>query len=785
MRSSKGVAVDAAPFEPAADLSTWIYRAVYLVAFLLFFGWGTSTIIRLSQEHRKGQAFYKRTRMTFSAFMSYRFEYWFTNNDNANAIVLGVIAAGTLLLGALLYCVIVGEGLASSTWGTFVQLVAPDGGAGEETVNGKVVCGALSVCGLVIFALLLTLLQDSFTSWLESHKLGLTQVIESDHIVLVGLQPSTFPVLEELCMAHEASGGITIAILSTEYTKEEMEMNIDETCPDLDPRGSRIVVRAGNRHMETNLKHVAADTARTVVIFPDMNLIKEERDASVLRTVIALRGSGWPMKGRILAMCSLKRNLEVIQQMGGSVTDVVTTNVFVSQLMVQGSREWGLGRVIHQAFGWEGVKFCIREIPEQLKGKTFLEASYHYKQAVLVGVMQKSVDERDSCRLCPETGYKLQAQDELVLLCSDLQALDALDAPIVTVSELVKEEDKQFKSSGARKETIIFLGWNDLIARLLFELDPRVGEGTTVLIVAPTDSDHRIQHLEKESLRFATALTNIVSIIHVEANLGSNFMLAELPVSLENCDRIFLLSDENAPTPMHADTVTLTMLMQVREHIIKQRRDSKENKSSSAAKLGHCTIVPEIQTPECKKHCTGIHASDYIDTAGMTSQIIGMAAWEPRIMTVLESIISEEGTAKIGTRRLERFTQQQFTSINWCEAQNLVAATGGVLIGWSLLEPPPRKDKSSDGFRAKMMERLKEANPDAEDLRWQLGPGDTDKLEQRPWDMNRDKLVLLYPKGARQLRGKVPVPSAVAAGPGSQNALRAQQTVHDIMAAEA
>merc|ERR1719408_777673 len=103
---------------------------------------------------------------------------------------------------------------------------------------------------------------------------------------------------------------------------------------DFDTLGSRIVVRTGDPHRHADLEHVAAAAAKSIVIMPDRTQRKELRDAFVLMTLIALRGSGWPLQGRILAVNSLPRNRMLMEEIGGSVTDVVMVDAFVAKLMV-------------------------------------------------------------------------------------------------------------------------------------------------------------------------------------------------------------------------------------------------------------------------------------------------------------------------------------------------------------------------------------------------------------------------------------------------------------------
>lgn len=738
----------------------------FTVVFLLVFGWGSYLMLRMIFDHRKVLDFKARQRMTFMAYLSYRFEYWFSDNDNSNEIILFFITLGTLMLGAVIYCLSTGAHVAESAFLSFVQLVAPDAGVDEETTAGRTCCAIMSVLGLVIFALLLTLLQDSFTSWLDSHKEGRTDVIESGHVVIIGLQEYAFPVLDELCACFEAEGGRTICILATELTKEVMEQSISDTLPDLDTRGSKIVVRAGSRNHEVSFKHVAADTARIVLIIPDQTVSKEFRDSSQLRTLVALRSSGWPLKGRILVPCSLGRNKHLFKVTGGAITDVIMTSTFIAQLMVKGSAQWGLGRVIHQMFGFDGVKFCIKPVPEHLEGKSMFEASLYYPKCVLAGIGKfpsgdvphhEKDGQYDKCILCPlEKDGVLQKSDHLVLLATDMNEVEPQLSPYTTTATaaVVPKRKGMKGTDGLTKstETIVFLGWNDLIGRMLYELDYLVAKGTKVVILSGVDVSQRKLHLEKEAKRFSKRLANIESIIHIQGPLGSQFILERLPVSLPHADRIFVLADESVAlaSPEYTDTCTIASVVHVRELIIRLRQKDPSSQGASMG-MGHGTIVPEIRTPESKKHCKGIHASDFIDTAGLLSQIAGMTTWDSRVLTVLEDILGEQANVTLSIERLESYSQETLRSVDFCQVQGMVAASGGVLVGWSEPDVPvddKKKKKSSDEFKDTMQEVFQKANPDAIDARWELNP--MDKLAKRDWDPEKHRLVLFKPRGERR-----------------------------------
>merc|ERR1719161_334789 len=102
--------------------------------------------------------------------------------------------------------------------------------------------------------------------------------------------------------------------------------------------GSIVEVRCGQPHKPSDLPHVAADTAKTIILLPDRSQPKEVRDAFLLQTLISLRGEGWPNDGKIIIVCSLLRNRPIFEEMGGSLFAPIYLYRFVARLLAQGSQ---------------------------------------------------------------------------------------------------------------------------------------------------------------------------------------------------------------------------------------------------------------------------------------------------------------------------------------------------------------------------------------------------------------------------------------------------------------
>lgn len=670
----------------------------------------------------------------FLEYCKYRFDYWIAWTSGAKSMFILLISLIIMMLGAKAYCHFVGERFTTSIWKSFVWLVAPDGGIEEETVAGSVLGASMSICGLIIFAILLTVLQETFLGYLERLSAGESPVMETGHIVIIGMTEDMIPVIQELCMAYESAGGCVIAVSTNKCSKPEMEEKINAS--NIDLMGSRVVVRFGHPHRAASLKHVAADTAKLIIVMPDFRKIKELRDASVLHTLITLHGEGWPIGGRVIAVCSLVRNRPIFDQMGGSRTQVVMLDKFLAKLMVQCSRHVGICTIFTKTFGFQGSEFYIQTVPHHLAGKTFYEASFYFPRAVLVGVKdpvsekEYSEQQKDSKKghvdFCPSKEYILSHKEEIILLAEDTNGAIPDKKPFVEISNRSSEHLQMCRHEIARHvqkpETIMIFGWNKLLGQILLELESLCAKDSTVVILSAEDPDMRRSYIEKVQERDGARLVNLKTIIHVEGQLGSRFQLDELPISVTNASRIFILAADDE-TDQHPDACTLTMVLQIQDIL---RKNGQAPRS--------IPIIPEIRDSTLdNKQKSALQITDFINLTGLPSQVLAMVAYQPRILHVLEEIISEEATVHFAVRHLQDYIAPGAAipeSISFLEARDMGHSFGDMVIGWS----QHWDKKPIHGFE----HHAGEVDPKI--VEWTINP--EDKISARPFS-HLDKLVVM------------------------------------------
>jgi len=717
-----------------------IYTCIFYLIIFSFFASLAVLFLRLFKEYREMELRNEVSDVTarkFAAYIHYRFAYWFNWTAGAHGIVLVLVTTTVLFMGAFVYNFFTGQNIVIGIWNSVVWLVAPDAGAGESTVAGAVIGCVMSVCGLVIFALLLTLLQDAFAGWVAGQ--GTAPIVESMHTILIGLTDQTMPIVQQLCTAHESTGGTTIVVLSDQYSKEEMEAKIqDAECAFL---GSRVIVRTGQPWERNDLEQVSARAASTIVLMADHSVSKEQRDAFILQVLVTLRSQGWPLQGKIVAVCSLLRNFSLLERIGGTNTEVVMLDRFAPKFMVQCSAVQGISKAVSQTLGFNGSELYIKKVPDHIVGLTFANAAAYYPKAVLVGTV-RDVDGRAETTFCPHRDYVLNNVDDLVLIAENSMETAPEESAVAQLKQAIHPSPRGRSRADTgtiqAAETIVIVGWNEIMAFMMLEIDVVVTPGTKVYVLAPQSKEEREQYLELTHKRNNQALTNICSIEHIEGPIGSRYSLDELHLPFSQATRIFILSDENTVSAAAADRETLATILQIREIF----RTKKE--------FANIPIIPQIMDPKTALQCSAIRSLDFMDASGLPSQILAMIAYDPRIAHGLEEFLSEAGHVNFQIEELSSYCDEGDAvpeMISFFEASSLVRrASSDVMIAWSLphAETEMALNQAAEGnkgeFHCMMSEWCQTVQPQLKAFEWLLNP--QDKCAQRSWTVN-DRVVVL------------------------------------------
>ena len=240
-------------------------------------------------------------------FLEYRIDYWFSTFPAAKPALLLYLTVLLIVAGATLKSVLsVLMGLETSfnaaLWSSWTFVADPGTHVEEESSVDRFVAFLLTVGGMLVFALVISIVADFLDTYVDTLKKGRSKVCESDHTVIVGWGDKLLPIVNQLALANESEGGDVIVVMA-DRDKEEMEeeMLFHE---DLHLRGSTLIFRKGCPVLMNDLRKVSAQNARCVIVLADKTLTPDETDAFAVRVVLCLSG---PPKGGAAAMRACPR----------------------------------------------------------------------------------------------------------------------------------------------------------------------------------------------------------------------------------------------------------------------------------------------------------------------------------------------------------------------------------------------------------------------------------------------------------------------------------------------
>lgn len=726
----RGAQQEAEKLDPTKEMAG---VAVFALCVLGLSAWFFGILMDLREHFDKAKQNIEDLDWEFGDYVRYVFGYWLSSagkRSNASLIVLILTAVVVMLMGTLLYWRAVPN---ASIWHgarmVFIWLTAPDGGIGEHTLGGAFVGATMSLCGLLVFALLLTLLSDLFQGYMERLRDGNDPVMEVGHIVIIGLTPKKVQLITELCAAHKVTGGTSIVILLGGIAKSEMQDIIDEANVEL--YGSKIIFRAGHPQYEADLARVGANACKNVIIIADHRKDKEVRDAFVLQALLVLRSNGWPREGHILLECSLLRNRPSLEKIGGSQTDIIMTERWISRLLLQVSQQDGLGVIVDETFSFKGATLYIHPLPPHLIGKEFSELAWHYQDAIPIGTISKN---GNKCLLgnCHDRKTFTGGQ-EIIFLSHDAAGAANASEQKFCEPQTPRSAERHLKAAkravtprlrGDEPEIIILVGWSLLIGPLLVQMDTELHAGTRVICMSPMPLEEREEIVRRAERRWQHPLEKI-KLEHVYGMLGSPTVWDRLPMPLEEASRIFILADSQADDTRHADACTVAAVVQVR-HMLAEKNITK-----------YIPIVPEVQDPRTEKLCEICNISSYVDSSGMPVQVLATVALEPRLRPALRDLAGDDGNVGYSIRSLQDYLvpgSKLPERVTFMQLHALICQTEDILIGWSWPQDRGRETEFSAAMEA--YEGVCSV------LKWDLNPAN--KTTERVWTSS-DRLCILGP----------------------------------------
>jgi len=686
-----------------------------LIAFLLF-AFGVCIYSGHVVRKEKGRYLeHAHVQGTFKQYLKYRFGYWYAWTPGSAGIVLLLLSFTLLLTGGFLMRIIDQRPISESMWSAWIWIAAPDGGASAETQSGRLIGLITSIGGMLIFALLMSVVSSFFEDAMQSLREGRLPVIEGNHIVVISHLTNQLTVLlEEICFAEESEGGTLIAVLCPS-PKVEAEEFLRDSNVHLWMKNSTIVVRSGDSRKEQDLNKVAVQTASKVIIISKPGVSREEADVITLTSLMTLRSNDWPCNGTCVIQCQLVRNQQLFSRMAKEGSNVLTSVDFVSELLVQCSQQRGLSEVVRSVFCFDGDEFYVQPM-ENIKGRSFMEVLFALPRVIMIGIVTST-----GVELLPPMDRRFEGDERLVVLAEDDSDVPS-EATLTLEQSLNRllscEKSQGLKPLPPKKQTVIIVGWNEMIGAVLVELDKTVGPGSTLVIHSPVDKTLREEFICKAQRRRRHTCKNL-AIRHSEGALGARFLLEELPFA--QADTIMVLADKEVEDSNAADAQTLAVSVQIRDILLRGKQQNKRNPM----------IIPQLLEADSEDLARKSGILEYMLTDQLVARITACVAEVPQLSCIIDCIVKER-SCSFCIRELKEYPAAAAldleNGISFDEVSAVVACANEVALGWSCaadhgegdweMNPKERGQKRPwpEDARLVVLQKVRRSEPSTDDL---------------------------------------------------------------------
>ncbi|OMO74034.1 CASTOR/POLLUX/SYM8 ion channel [Corchorus olitorius] len=556
------------------------------------------------------------------------------------AKLLALLFATIFLIGfggLALYAVSDGS-LAEALWQSWT-FVADSGNHADSVGTGpRIVSVSISSGGMLIFAMMLGLVSDAISEKVDSLRKGKSEVIEQNHILILGWSDKLGSLLKQLAIANKSVGGGVVVVLA-ERDKEEMEMDIAKL--EFDFMGTSVICRSGSPLILADLKKVSVSKARAIIVLAtDENA--DQSDARALRVVLSLTGVKERLRGHVVVEMSDLDNEPLVKLVGGDLIETVVAHDVIGRLMIQCALQPGLAQIWEDILGFENDEFYIKRWP-QLDGMLFEDVLISFPDAVPCGV--KVAADGGKIIINPDDNYVLKEGDEVLVIAEDDDTYAPGPLPEVHRAVFPKLPDLP-----KYPEKILFCGWRRDIDDMIMVLEAFLAPGSELWMFNEVPEKERERKLVDGGLDIS-GLQNI-KLVHREGNAVIRRHLESLP--LETFDSVSYESLEDSV--VHSDSRSLATLLLIRD-IQSKRLPYKDTKSTSLRLAGfsHSSwiremqqasdksiIISEILDSRTRNLVSVSRISDYVLSNELVSMALAMVAEDKQINRVLEELFAEE-----------------------------------------------------------------------------------------------------------------------------------------------
>lgn len=571
----------------------------------------------------------------------------------------------------------------SALWWTLTHFL--DGGTMASDASYRHgIALATTVAGILLLALVTAALTSKMGERIGDVRSGLNPVVERDHFLVLGFDPTVPLVARELARSGQRC---TLVVLSMD-DKDRIEAVL-RSAHRVPGTRLRIVVRTGDPRTENALLRVSAHRARAALIVPANALDDQSSVEWSLGALLALRrivGPKWPGRAFVLA-----RHAEAVDLLrlaaepdvagpGALAAEVIAADAVIAAILAQSTREDGIYAVLRHLLAFDGCELYLEPVTSDLWKRSFDFAHATTDGGIVVGL----IDRKGAIHLAPEPGRHTLHEGDCLVVMTSSASTPRMGATLPTPRAIPAGS-----IAPTPPQHVALVGWAATMPHLCRELAEILPTGSSVHLI-PGEALARARELE---VLLARDHHRVKWVVHERP--GAELAHTGHP-TICGADSVVILGQQATGDDANGDATALAMLLRMRHGL------------RSVGTPDRVRIVTEVRDPRSASHVAP-RPGDSIVSSDIIAMLLAQELLDPSTGPIYRQLFMPGATTLELRQRAEYVPDGDAT---FAEVMAAARKRGEVALGFY---PDPRR---YEGDRDLDRQRLEEGDPILGDAPW-------------------------------------------------------------------
>ena len=511
-----------------------------------------------------------------------------------------------------------------------VWLAITDPGNPAQDIMGdpryKIPAIAAGASGLILMSALVGLITTWLMDRMEQLRKGHSQVIESEHTVILGWdEQRVVEILRELIEANESEKNPSVCILAEEE-KEDMDDFLAKRLPEKERLNTRVVTRAGSISSMANLKVASVESCKSVIVLATCNQSAPEReknqsDARVLKAILALSNcvpATEESELNIVAEVFDTTQRDIIIRTCPHTVSVVDAWDILAKIIVQTSRSVGLSVAYGEMLSFEGCEMYFHNNPKW-EGLGFGALQFHFPDGVPLGVRNAAGE----IKINPPPAQTMRADDDVLIVAEDDSTVEFRKKPVVKQAPTVQLVESRLEQKLERE---LIIGWNRMAPIIIEQYADYVLDGSDVTVLLEEPDERVKAEIARLSQEHPGLKIDLVD--------GDPFDLGLLRSVMppEKNNIIILNKSGDSEDAEKTDSETIVILLMLRSIFEEANPDPLPN------------LIAEVADSRNQSLVSSSGVKDFIISNRLVSMLLAQISEEADIKAVYDDLFQEDGS---------------------------------------------------------------------------------------------------------------------------------------------